>query len=139
MTQTKSEFMQWCDELEANGYHILWAHADCPTELQGFLPDGEVFYFRARGSIATFEVGFDNLDAQKWAQVYEDVIWGTIRLDQSEGMYAYSWLSLEEAQALFKPMLQEYRQTGIVIGSLAKPTNERILVLKQMLMVDLAY
>jgi len=139
MTQTKSEFMQWCDKLEANGYQILWAYAQCPTELQGFLPDGEMFSFRARGSVATLEVGSDNSDAEQWAQVYEDVIWSTTRKDQSEAMFTYSWLSLEEAQALFKPMLQEYRQTGIVIDGLAKPTDERIVVLKQMLMIDLAY
>jgi len=130
--------MQWCDELEANGYYILWAHTECPTELQGFLPDGEVFYFRARGNEATLEVGFDNTDAEKWAQVFEDVIWSTDREDQSEAAFAYSWLSLEAAQALFKPMLQEYRQTGIVIGGLARPTDERIVMLKQMLMTDLA-
>lgn len=137
MTQTKSEFMQWCDELEAEGYHILYAEAQCPTELQGFLPGGEVFYFRARGSVAKLEVGFDNPDASKWSEVFEEVIWNIEVEDLTGDDFLYSWLKVEDAQAIFLAFIREYRQTGIEIGGLVKPTQERLEMLKRMLMTDL--
>lgn len=137
MTQTKSEFMQWCDELEAEGYHILFAHAQGPTELQGFLPAGEVFYFRARGSVAKLEVGFDNPDASKWSEVFEEVIWEIDVEDLTGGDFLYSWLETEAAKVLFGAFLREYRQAGIEIGGLTKPTQERLEMLKRMLMTDL--
>lgn len=133
----KSEFIKWCDELDANGYHILYGNGQAPTELHGFLPAGEMFYFRARGSTARFDVGFDNPDAARWSEVLTGIFWTVTIEDDTDNDYAYSWLKPEEAREMFEGMLQDYLDANILLKGLELPTQERIAVLNDMLMHDL--
>lgn len=137
MSQQKSEFMQWCDELEANGYHILWGSGQAPTELQGFLPAGEVFYFRARHTTARIEIGVDNPDASKWSEVFSKVFYTRSQEADGDNDQEYSWLDAREARAIFEDLLRAYEESEMHLVALVKPTPERLTVLKNMLMHDL--
>lgn len=87
-------------ELRDQGWDVVLLTYEAPVQLEGTLPSGERFYFRARGNEVSLGVGGDPSDMPEWwdAELYGD-----------EGSLAASALPSDDGVKLLHELLRRNR------------------------------
>jgi len=73
-----------------------------PVQMEGRLPSGELFYFRARRNTCSLAVGgVDPADVPAWRAEVE-----------LPGDFTATWLEADEGKRIFAELVERYRREG---------------------------
>ena len=87
--------------IEATGATLDWLHGNCPIQAEGIV-DGNVFYFRARGSRWEFHVADENAHLLTKDLFFYSEPWGY-------GPYDAGWMLYETAAEMIVKAIGLYR------------------------------